>query len=115
MAEIKFSHRYEKMPTFYTDTRLIGVSVCDISKLPKNFIEWDTRYYESVYGRYVNYALPETGQFIVLTLFSDRPSLLMSIKASAAWTTIRRWTPEKEAYYRNLIGQKMYINIIDGD
>jgi len=114
MLSIDFSHHYEKMPAFYTDTRLIGVSVCDISKLPKDFLEWDTRYFENVYGRYENYALPNTGQFIVLTLFSGRPSLLMPVKASAVWTTIRRWTAEKEAYYRNLIGQKIEIRIIEG-
>jgi hypothetical protein len=29
------------------------------------------------------------------------------------WTTIRRWTPQKEKYYRSIIGEEVKIEIAE--
>ncbi len=76
-------------------TYLIGMSICDIEKLPKDFLEYDTEYAEGYYP------LPKKGKYMVLTLFTN----------GILWTTIRRWTPQKESYYRGFIGHDVDIVI----
>lgn len=95
MNTIKFSHRYDKMPAGVEDKTnyLVGVSVCQIGELPILFADFDTKFGT---GKYV---LP-TGKVMVLTIFTVD---------AYCWTTIRSWTPNKEAYYQNLIGNEVGI------
>ena len=44
------------------------------------------------------------GDVIVLTLFTKEET------GTWLWTTIRRWTPQKEEYYRKLIGMEVEID-----
>ena len=100
MIDIKFSHMYWKMPTEgLAETYLIGVSRIAIEKLPKSFIKYDTAYDPTA-----NYPLPEKGEYMVLTLWTADQGEL--------WTTIRRWTPEKEKYYQEHLGEKVGIVFI---
>ena len=95
---IKFSYRYEKMPdeVEIIISWLVGVSVCDIETLPDDFIDYDTDYGKG------NYPLARKGKFMVLTIFTN----------GYVWTTIRRYIPYKEKYYRSLIGQEIEIEVV---
>ena len=97
MAKIKFSHHYQKMPAFLFGTTLIQIWVTDLSELTNRFIEYDTM----ILGGQDFYKLPAKGKFMVLFLCTG----------TTLWTTIRRWTPRKETYYRSLIGQEVEIEI----
>jgi hypothetical protein len=93
---------------------LVGISICDISRLPKEFLDWDTAYEEQSWVSSANrekitklryYELPK-GKVIILVIFTKQENSI-----SECWTTIRRWTPDKENYYQNLIGQEVKIEV----
>jgi hypothetical protein len=46
-----------------------------------------------------NYPLP-SGKVLVL---------LLQAESGEVWTTIRRWTPDKEQYYRGLRGMRLAV------
>jgi len=101
MNKIKFSHLYTKMPFDREKTQLLEVLIADKKELSKEFIRHDTHIDESG-----EYQLPE-GKLIVLILLSLQEDSM----AWEQWTTVRRWTPEKEKYYRSLRGQNVEIVI----
>lgn len=96
-TEIKFNHNYYKIPLQYKllPTYLIGVSVCDFSQLPEDFVKVDSCYA----GGY--YELPKEGKCLLLTLFTEH----------IIWTTVRKWNHEKEDKYRSAIGQEVKIKV----
>lgn len=100
MATIKFSHHYPKMPIDTSKTRLLQIFICDRKELGELFTSYDTAY------RGGFYELPK-GKIIVILL----QSLGNSMFFGDLWTTIRRWTPQKETYYRGLIGKDIKIVI----
>jgi len=100
MRTIKFSHRYTKMRG--SEVRLIEVLNSKFEDLSDTFIEYDTRL---CCGG--NYKLPKKGDCLVL-LFLGKGSIWDS---SELFTTVRRSTPEKEAYYKGLRGQKLRVEI----
>ena len=122
MISILFSHEYYKtevakrvwsidthMPFSVTayetpsaQTWLVGVAVEDIDKLPQCFLDSDTII--AVTNKY--YALGR-GKHIILLLFTKEPSE----KLGMTWQTIRRWTPEKEEYYKKHVGEEVKIVI----
>ena len=115
MTTIRFSHLYCKMPTAIHRkeehmTTLIGMDVQDIKNLPAQFLEWDTEYHElnEAGTGLAHYELPK-GKVLVLFLYTTSPKY-----SNCLWTTIRRWTPEKEIYYRALVGKEVEIKIIEG-
>jgi homospermidine synthase len=79
-------------------TVLLDVLVADRSELSAAFVDWDTAH--NSLGKLGNYKLPKGKVFILLLLTGGK-----------LWTTIRRWTPQKEKYYRFLIGQDFQIEI----
>jgi hypothetical protein len=96
---IKFSHRYVKLPFGEEKAVLLGVEKRKIEELPADFIDYDTEYYrESMTSLY--YQLPEKGDFLILFFW-----------AKQVFTTIRRWTPEKEKYYRSMVGKTFKIEV----
>ena len=100
MQSIKFSHHYTKMPDDTHDTQLIEVIRTSRDALSDGFVNYDTEYDKGWYP------LPK-GEIIILLLLSYgtfEPYLSL-------WTTIRRWTPEKEEYYRALRGQQVKIEV----
>ena len=104
MNKIKFSHEYFKMPLEARDRRdrsyIISECVTDINKLPKAFLDFDTLYFDN--GITTAYPLDfKTG--IIITIYTN----------GKIWTTIRRWTPEKERYYMGMIGQEVGIEITE--
>jgi hypothetical protein len=103
MRTIKFSHKYYKMPEDVTNASLIQVFLCDRKDLSSDFIAYDTGY-ENEYGDYNEYNLPK-GKVMVLLLRSNTGK-------ERLWTTIRRWTPRKEEYYKSMVGEEFEISII---
>ncbi len=99
MNKIKFSHKYEKMPSDVSETILLDVFVVD--RISERFKVYDTLikgknpFYSESY-----FKLP-SGKLLILLLKSN----------VFIWTTIRRWTPEKETYYRSIIGNDVIIEV----
>ena len=110
MNKIKFSHDYEKIPTSDDprDTILLEVLTVEQKELSSGFVEYDTSYFERLGGELIkkNFPLPK-GKVLILILNSP-----YAFKDNL-WTTIRRYTPEKEKYYRSIRGQKVEIVIED--
>ena len=103
MKQIKFSHIYFKMPKG-DKADLIQIFVVDKKELSEIFLDYDTTYSEYTDDNKTgiatvgHYPLPN-GKLIVLLLNTN----------GKVWTTIRRWTPEKEKYYRECIGETFEI------
>jgi len=102
---IWFSHHYYKMGDSET-AKLLAVFKTHYNELGKDFIEFDTAYNEVTHERgetivcEAHYPLPKTD--LLVLLFQDSDGL---------FTTIRRWTPQKETYYREAIGEQFQIVI----
>lgn len=97
MNQIKFSYEYWKLGELqHRDmVTLMQAFVADKKDLSQVFIEYDTH---KVKGGF--YPLPN-GKLIVL-LFGG---------SETVFTTIRRWTPEKEKYYKSSMGELFEIII----
>lgn len=114
MISIKFSHTYPKIPReAYVNpigaTKLFAVIPFDDECISQQFRDYDTLYggYEPDHMEGKYYPLPK-GKKILLLLSSfttHNPCLL--------WTTLRRWTPEKEKYYLSHLGELVGIEIIE--
>jgi hypothetical protein len=100
MQTIKFSHKYKKMPEHvaYLQTYITDVEITRYSDLTEEFIKSDTEYA----GGY--YELPKA-KLLIIKLWTE------TINGGHKWQTIRRWTPEKETYYKSLKGQEVKIEI----
>ncbi len=101
MKQIKFSFEYFKLGKLqHRDwVMLMQVFTCDKKDLSKNFIEYDTHEKNGDY-----YPLPE-GKLLVLLFFGIEKI------TPKIFTTIRRWTPEKEKYYHTSMGETFEIII----
>jgi hypothetical protein len=95
--KIKFSHQYTKVVAgkFPMDAVLLQVLIADKRELSEDFIRYDTEYVDERGRSY--YPLPD-GKLLVLLLIDG---------AGFMFTTLRRWTKEKETYYRRMQGQTM--------
>ena len=96
--EIKFSHIYKKMPENFDPSKLIQIMLTTRDHLSHNFEVYDT---ETVDGEY--YKLP-SGEVLVMFLLT---------RDNVLWTTIRRYTPSKFAYYSDHIGQYFDIDVAE--
>jgi hypothetical protein len=100
MPTIRVGHRYHKMPTpaalLQSPTCLVQVLPVERNELSDAFVEYDAAYHGG------HYPLP-TGRLLILLLATG----------NGLWTTLRRWTPRKEAYYRSLTGQTVGIEIAE--
>lgn len=93
MSTIKFSHKYFKMPDGYEKSTLLQVLNINRDEISDSFYDYDTTY-ATGFNETARYPLPP-GKLIILMLKS---------KTGLLWTTIRRWTPEKEKYYQSIVG-----------
>jgi hypothetical protein len=92
---ISFSHEYYKIVAIDRESNnLLHVFRTHYDKLDKDFIAYDTSY-EDKNGKMCFYELPKT-EVLVLLFFSKNGEL---------FTTIRRFTPEKETYYKSVVGK----------
>lgn len=99
--QIKFSHRYTKMPEHveYLETFVVSATKVRYGSLTQQQIDQDTAI---VGGGY--YTLPQV-DLLHIVLWSD------TIGGGKTWGTYRPWNPEKEAYYRTLCGKSVRIVI----
>lgn len=121
LPKIRFSHEYHKMPVAVRTggmvTKLAQVFVTTREELTELIVEYDTRFtWDDINsGKIVldHYVLPK-GKVLFLLLLS-----YYQIKSKSPehqhigelWSTIRRHMPEKEAYYRSLVGKEVEIVI----
>lgn len=105
MNKIKFSHEYYKMPSAYKVSKLAEVVIVEESELSDVFREYDTSIKVPFGGHNPQkfYDLPH-GKLILLLLIANEGQGWL-------WCTLRRWTPEKEHYYRSRKGERFEIEI----
>lgn len=105
MNKIKFSHNYFKIDFFPLGTifsaKLLHVFVEDSKNFQEDFVDYDTAFINQENGLRENYVLPK-GKVLVLLFFNNYDRV---------FTTIRRWTIEKEDYYRSKIGERFQVVI----
>lgn len=103
--KIKFSHLYRKVLDQHNDgiesAKLLDVLIVELSELSAAFLDYDTEC-----GKF---KLPKRGKYMMLILEKPHEDWVC---ASDLLTTLRRWTPEKERYYRGLIGQVLDVEYV---
>lgn len=101
MREIKFSHRYTKFDGIDIENPVALLEVFNSHKehLSENFIMYDTLYRNG--DDFATYNLNSMPVII----------LLLIDKNGKIFTTVRRWTSNKETYYRDGIGEEFRIVI----
>lgn len=104
MASILFSERYEKLRDKGSDlvksACLLMVLPVNLEDLPRHFLDYDT---DSGL-----YQLPPSGKYLMLVFEKPRHGEC----ARNLFTTLRRHTHEKEAYYNRLIGQWLTVEFV---
>jgi hypothetical protein len=100
MPKIKFSHVYQKLLDQHGKSIetavLLGVHNIRLEEQHQTFLDYDTD--NGVLQ------MPDRGEYLML--------LFLKPAYKNLFTTLRYATPEKEEYYRNLIGQKFEIVLI---
>ena len=95
---IKFSHRYKKLSIDQNKccaiARLLDVININLENLSEEFRNYDTD--DGLYP------LPKKGKYMILIFLKPHS---LGIEERNLFTTIRRWLPAKEKYYRSHIGQ----------
>lgn len=102
--EIAFSHHYPKLHN-QVRARLLKVAVVDVEKLDPAFVHYDTVYIErdGLFPQIEkHYPLPASGKVIVLFFVGN---LLIP------FSTVRRWTPEKERWYTGMTNMVFEVKI----
>jgi hypothetical protein len=97
-VKIKFSHNYPKLHD-QKAARLLYIEIRDRSSLPDDFVAWDTLY---AFHPEAHYQLP-SGSLMVLVFLGNN---------LFPFTTVHRWSAEKERYYRGGIGKLFDIEVV---
>lgn len=97
--KIKFSAHYEKLKNINAEepVTLMEVFIKDREHMEQSFIDYDTTFL----GSDKQFPLPE-GKYLVL-LFNQNGTL---------FTTIRRYTSHKAAYYFGMRGKKLMVEYV---
>lgn len=98
MPTIKFSHKYNKLRKKYlfaTTAILLDVISVELSQLSQEFLAYDTDY--------GTFKLPESGKYMMLIFLKDRENI---------FTTLRKYSDEKEKHYRENIGKEFDIEYV---
>ena len=107
--KIRFSHIYQKLLDQHNDciesAKLLDVQIINLENISQEFLNYDTDN-----GKY---QLSGRGKHIMLFFLKPREDYVCS---SDLFTSIRRWSEEKEKYYRGLIGKSLdnLENLLDG-
>ena len=93
--KITFSHRYKKLQALGSSRSagLVAVLNVNLEELSPAFIAFDTDN--------GTYPLPKKGKYM----------LLLFIGALGMFPTLRRWTPQKEEYYRKNVGAMFSVEL----
>ncbi len=95
MKKIKFSHDYDKLQGMGRTPTLIQVLKINYTDLSR----WMIRYDAKIYGSDEMYPIPKDD--LILLIFQSGTNKI--------FTTIRRYTPSKFEYYKNLEGSVFEI------
>jgi hypothetical protein len=99
---IKFSYKYLKLPQSRR-ALLLQSFVIEFKDLSPKFKAYDTEYWEGGNGEARReskfYPLPETKCIVLL------------FQAEKVFTTIRKWTPEKEKLYKSQEGMMFALEV----
>jgi hypothetical protein len=108
--KIKFSHEYVKLPYLDMEVTLISVQrIKDFQSFATKcdgFILYDTTYFGD--NEYQVYDLSKLKDALILTFYYEFRFQDIRDVRGVCFTTIRRWTPNKEKYYNEKIGEKFY-------
>lgn len=101
VPQIKFSKHYKKLPSDADGrfARLLAVHKVSLQHQAEWFLKYDT---EAVDG--THYPLPKQGEFLFL---------LFELENGGLFTTLRRWTCQKEGYYLGKIGCSFEVVVTD--
>ena len=96
---IKFSHKYEKLRGLKSgdQVKLLQILTVNLESLTNSFITYDT---DGVYP------LPNRGKYLMLIFEKGLGDI---------FTTLRRWTPNKNEYYAVHQGEFFNIEINESD
>lgn len=97
MKTIKFSHTYQKLKhheKITNSSMLLEVLEVELSNLSFEFLLYDT---DGIYE------LPKKGKYLMLIFMKDNSNI---------FTTLRRYTPQKEKYYRESRGENFNVEIV---
>ena len=115
MPTIKFTHAgYRKLYNPVSDTpvktaRLLDVVDFELSSMSEPMRDYDTTYEtDDQDGKY-----PLAQHGLALLLIFQKPT--QGMKAFNVFTTIRRYTGEKQRYYRSMIGKVFDVVITEGE
>ena len=104
MNKITFSHKYDKLNKASNTAILLGAQSAIVGNLDKEFLKYDTSYWDFKLG-WQNYDLSRLKNVLILYFYSN----------NSVFTTIRRWTPQKEDYYKSKIGETFEIVIKEAE
>jgi hypothetical protein len=96
---IKFCRNFEKLSEIDGNVTLGYVGVIDVERLPRDFVNYDTRYFRDGHEHF--YHIRKRGK-VLLLIFTD------GVKA---FTTLRTWTERDEERYRDRIGERFFIDV----
>lgn len=105
MNKIKFSHKYYKFPAAYEKSRVAQIIVMDEKEISQPFRDYDTEFITNHISARSYYPLPKGKLILVLLIANSGLGWL--------WTTIRRWTPEKEKYYKSIVGEIVFCEVTE--
>ena len=100
IPKIKFSHEYFKLDGAEKAILFSIKKVDNLKELPIGFLNYDTKYWNPKKRKSENYPLNMQIPHLILFFYAKEPDPEV---AGHVFTTIRRWTPEKERYYNSLI------------
>lgn len=102
MPKIFFSHIYSKLLDSHNDVietaKLIGVFCVNLEDLHPSFLAYDTDN-----GKY---KLPRKSDFLMLLFLKPFETYVTDLNL---FTTLRRYTPQKDTYYRQKVGMDFDI------
>jgi hypothetical protein len=96
--KLKFSHEYPKLWGQETAI-LLRCEEVQLEDLDPDLIEYDTCFDDG--PRWGYYPLPKKGHYLLLTFQGEK---------KIPFTTLRRWTPRKAAFYEGAIGELFKIH-----
>ena len=105
---IRFSHYYLKFGDAIrsgSKVKLLQVFKVPVASLSKEFIDFDTAYYDDAAREVRYYSLPKEGEVLVLFFEASK---------EFAFCTIRPRNPNKQIYYENNIGTFFEVVINEG-
>lgn len=109
--KIHFSHNYYKLGEVKKAILLSIRKVDDLKCLSADFLNYDTEYWNETKKTSEFYPLEYNKPHLILFFYaenkSDRSEFVGHI-----FTTIRRWTPQKEAYYNSLISEEFEVIVM---